>query len=96
MFRIKILQESTNIITSARAIRDAIPERAELVTDKDGENASLRDTAVGVHEIYSQSDFHCLTEKENDNSTKRRRSVTEIIGKGNTKSREGRIARFKK
>lgn len=85
-----------NIITSARAIRDAIPEPAELVTDKDSENASPRDTAVGVQEIYSQSDFQCLTEKENDNSTKRRRSVTEIIGKGNTKSREGRTTRFKK
>ena len=69
------------ILTSARAIGDAA--KASL---KEAEDDPL-DEAVGAHSTSFQGDLHVLVGKENDNSTKRRRSLLEIVGKSSRRPR---------
>ena len=77
-----------NMLTSARALQYAAKE-ASMKTDESNENE-----AVSVHAISSQGDLHCLATKEDDNSLKRRRSLTEFVGKSNRKNCSRREARF--
>ena len=79
------------ILTSVRAIQYAAKEHAaSMETDE----SAPRDKAVSVHAISSQGDLHCRATKEDDNSLKRRRSLTEFVGKSNRKNCSRREARF--